>query len=312
MPLGPDITSRPAAGNRDLNRMYDLALAARDEALHVADLPWRLTSLSGQAPARTCLWEDTDGELVAWAALQRPWLCVDYVVHPDARTPEFESAILTWAVARLEVEAVQRDGRLPFSVSARAHDTQRIAAIETFGFKRETWCYLHMVHDLSEPIPDPEPPPGFVIRPLLGEAEVEAYVAVHRAAFGSTNMTPDWRRATLHDRAYVPELDLVAVAPDGDLAGFCVGWITPADARTRIAQIEPLGILPAHQRRGLGRALLLESLRSAKALGAVRMEVKAESYNAASQGAYKAVGFRTAYEAPFFWRDFGTPAPDPA
>jgi ribosomal protein S18 acetylase RimI-like enzyme len=130
---------------------------------------------------------------------------------------------------------------------------------------------------------------------------------MHRAAFDTVNMTTDWRQATLRDPHYVPDLDLVAVGPEGDLAGFCVSWITPplaSLAGQRLAQVEPLGVLPEHHRKGLGRALLLEVFHRAKALGAHRIEVDAESYNDASCGTYEALGFQPVFEAPFFLRVF--------
>jgi ribosomal protein S18 acetylase RimI-like enzyme len=302
--------ARSSAGARDLARMDELAVSALGDAVHVVDLPWRLASPSARVPERTRLWEDASGELVAWAVLQFPaWHCLDYVVRPDLRTIAFEADMLAWACAQLEREAAKRDRPLPFYVGARAGDAMRIMAIEQAGFARQDWGYVHLTRDLDQPIPEPTPPPGFVIRSLAGEAEADAYVAAHRAAFGSANMTADWRRSTLRAPRYVADLDLVAIAPDGELAGFCICWITPALAGQRIAQIEPLGILPAYQRQGVARALMAESFRRARALGAGQMAVNAESYNTASRGVYEAMGFRPAYDAPFFLRSFGA---DPA
>jgi ribosomal protein S18 acetylase RimI-like enzyme len=286
--------------------MDDLALDALGDAIHAVDLPWRLSSPSAQVPERTRLWEDDGGELVAWAVLQFPaWHCLDYVVRPDLRETDLEARILAWACAQLEHEAARRDGPLPFYTSARDGDDVRIAAIERAGFARQAWGYVHLIRDLDRPIPELAPPPGFVIRSLAGEAEVDAYVSAHRAAFGSANMTTDWRRATLRSPRYVSDLDLVAIAPDGALVGFCVCWITPSLAGQRIAQIEPIGILPAYQRRGLGRALMAEGLRRAKSHGAGQMAVNAESFNAASRGAYEAMGFRPVASIPFFLQTFG-------
>jgi ribosomal protein S18 acetylase RimI-like enzyme len=286
--------------------MYDLADVARGDALHVTDLPWRMTSPSAQVPDRTQLWEDANGELIAWAILQFPaWHCLDYVIRPDARSTELESTVLNWACTRLADKAADRDRTPFFMVSARDDDAARIAAIEQAGFVRQNWGYVHLVRDFDQPTPKSEPPSGFVIRPLDGEREVDAYVAVHRAAFETTNMSADWRRATLRDPRYVPDLDLVAIAPDGTLVGFCVCWIAPSLSGQRVAQVEPLGVLPEFQRTGLGRALLHEGLRRARESGAMQMDVKAESTNPASQGAYRAVGFRPVYEAPFFLRRFG-------
>lgn len=308
MPADARITARPSAGVDDLVRIDQRTVDSMPDALHLIDLPWRLTSPSAQVPERTRLWEDGDGTLVAWAILQFQWHCLDYAILPTARTSELESAILAWGTEQLKAEAAARDGSLPFTVGARQDDAARIAAIERADFSPGGWSYIHLVRDLELPIPASEPPAGFAIRPLAGEQEVAAYVATHRAAFGSTNMTEDWRSATLRHHRYTPGLDLVATAPGGDVVGFCVAWITPpldALAGRRIAQVEPLGVLPDYQRMGLGRALLLESLRRAKELGAQRIEVNAESDNDASGPAYETVGFRPMYETPFFIRHFG-------
>lgn len=57
---------------------------------------------------------------------------------------------------------------------------------------------------------------------------------------------------------YQPELDIVAVASDGSLAGFCVGWL---NSERHTGLIEPLGVHPRFHHLGIGRALLLEALR---------------------------------------------------
>lgn len=121
-------------------------------------------------------------------------------------------------------------------------------------------------------------------------------------------MTADWRQSAMRAPQDEPELDLVAVGPDGAIVAFCVSWITPPLAVLqggRVAQVEPLGVRPEYQGIGLGRALLLEACRRAKDMGAQRMDVDAESYNDASLRAYYSVGFRPVFEAPFFLRSFG-------
>lgn len=277
-------------------------------ALHLADLPWRFSSPSARDPDRTCLWEDAGGRLVAWVVLQFPWHCLDFEIRPDARSETLETSILTWAVDRLKVEAADRGAPLPFYASARISDTMRVTALQRAGFAPDGWDYVRMVRPIDNRIPETATPEGFHIRPLAGEADIEAYVATHRAAFDSANMTVEWRRATLNHPLYSSDLDLVAVAPDGTLAAFCVSWIMQplmALGEAKVAQIEPLGVLPEYQRHGLGRALLLEALRRARAVGATWMEVDAESYNEASVAAYESVGFRPQYHAPFFTRGFG-------
>lgn len=132
-------------------------------------------------------------------------------------------------------------------------------------------------------------PDGFLLRPLAGEQETAAYAEVHRAAFKSTSMTPEWRARTLRTPQYRPELDLVVVAPDGSLAGFGVGWFA---SERHIAQIEPLGVHPGFHRLGLSRVLLLEMLHRFKAHGAVSALVATDLDRTPARRTYETVGFR--------------------
>jgi predicted N-acetyltransferase YhbS len=58
---------------------------------------------------------------------------------------------------------------------------------------------------------------------------------------------------------------------------------------TRTAVFEPVGTPPAHQQRGLGKALMSEGLRRAKQLGATLATVS--SYGKAAHALYGSVGF---------------------
>jgi hypothetical protein len=100
---------------------------------------------------------------------------------------------------------------------------------------------------LDEPIPEPALPPGFTIRAVAGEAEVAARVALQREAFGRTNQTVEGRLAFMRDPAYVPDLDLVAVAPDGTLAAFVVEVSTDSGNTATQALLASVGYHLAHR-----------------------------------------------------------------
>ena len=298
-PVGPDL-------DRDLSRIYALA-ATSPAAINTVDLPWRLASPSFRRSERTRLWESDQGELAGWAVLQYAWRSLDYVIRPAVRSGDLEDAVFAWARPLLVAEAAARGEPFAFYTSARAGDNARVAAAERAGFVPQPWGYRRLARSLDDAIPAADPPAGVSIRPLAGASEVPAYVAMHRAAFQSTNMEDGWRAATLQFPYYTPELDLVAVSPDDALVGFCICWLTPPvgnGPEPRTAQIEPLGVLPGHQNRGVGTALLSEALQRAKALGARSILVDAESYNEASQRTYAAAGFQTAYETRFFRQIF--------
>jgi mycothiol synthase len=105
-------------------------------------------------------------------------------------------------------------------------------------------------------------------------------------------MSTKWRIHTLHMPQYRPELDLVVVAPDGALAGFCIGWL---DQRRRVGQIEPMGVHSRFQRLGLSQALLQEILRRFQALGADFAQLETDLERNAARHTYESAGFREAH-----------------
>ncbi len=123
-------------------------------------------------------------------------------------------------------------------------------------------------------------------------ADIAAIHAVTKAAFARPDQPEpaeapliDWLRA---DVGWIPALSLVAVIKD-EIVGHVVctrAWITPASAAPDQAAdaagsrterggwsespalgLGPLGVLPEHQRRGVGLALMHAVLGAADALG---------------------------------------------
>jgi mycothiol synthase len=133
---------------------------------------------------------------------------------------------------------------------------------------------------------------------------VDTYVALHRAAFGTSNMTPGWRVRTLRRPEYVPDLDLIAVAPDGSLAAFCVAWLDIRSDREVSGQIEPLGVHDAHRHRGLGRAILYEALRRLHRHGARQVYVETDNYRDGALATYQSAGFSVLHDIVVYRKDY--------
>jgi ribosomal protein S18 acetylase RimI-like enzyme len=273
--------------------MAELVLAYPEHHAHVVDLPYRLCSWALDEPRNVGLWNDEHGALIGWAVAQRPFAALDYALRPGI--PGLEDRILEWGKQRWQQIADESQDDVYFFVGVRDDQTGRQETLKAQGLAWDEWSLSHMERALAEPLPAALLPDGYTIRPLAGASEVATYTALHRRAFDSTNMTAEWRARTLTIPGYRPDLDLVAVAPDQTVVGFCIGWMSTVQGRLT-GQIEPMGVHPDYQGVGLGHALLVESLRRMQAQGAVTALIEAYSSNAASQHLYHALGFETVHE----------------
>jgi putative acetyltransferase len=99
------------------------------------------------------------------------------------------------------------------------------------------------------------------------EDDWPAILEVHRAAFDPEDVP---RLVTeLRERLdlYVPELSFVA-EEDGSVVGHVMNtWNWIDETGERVLQLSPLGVLPAHQRRGYGSELVRASLEAVRAAG---------------------------------------------
>jgi methyltransferase (TIGR00027 family) len=300
---------RALAGESDLQAMMALARAAPDDHLHVVDLPYRLASWALDDAENVGLWLD-DGQLLAWAVVQAPWWTVDYAIHPRAER-ELHGRILDWADRRARQLVGTPHGRPCWFANAFSSQTDRIRDLEAAGFVcqadvgPDSWSKVWMERPAHRPIAGTARPTGFCLRELAGESEVEAYVRLQRIVFETETMTAAWRARTLSMREYRADLDLVAVAPDGRLAAFCIGWLDQSAPGPATGQIEPLGVHPDKRGLGLGRAILCEGLRRLYQAGADRVCVETDKYCNAALDLYEAVGFTVIREVLVFRRDVG-------
>lgn len=297
------LTMRPMRDADDPERMIDLVHATPNAHRHVIDLPYRLCSDSMQVPENVRLWEDDDA-LVAWAAWQQPFVTLDLACQGDAEEALWE-AMIAWAGARFAQIARETGRTLDYFVDAREDDLPWRAFLERHGFRPDPgWQLLHLTRALHTTPAKPNIAAGYTIRPLAGETEIAAYVDLHRAAFGTTNMTAQWRARILRMPQYAPTTDLVAAAPDGAIAAFCICWLHIGTSGIE-GQIEPLGVHPAHQGHGLGRAILLEGLRRLHAHGARMAHIEVEAANGAARHLYEHDGgFQRHYTALKYMREF--------
>ena len=280
--------SRLYADETDLARLIAFLPVARP-ANRVTDYPGatdlREMLCQPELQARTRLWFDQHDQLLACTLVDAyNNFLFDYLPH--ANSPELEAAIMQWGM---------KCAGLPLDAVCREDDVERVAWLTRHRFQPQAMSTLSFARSLSEPIPDPQLPAGFFIRSVTGPAELDALVALHRAAFGTDNMTVQERRAMISGPDYRRELDLVAVAPNDQLAGFCVcGIAVEENAATGRSEgyTDPIGVHPDFQRQGLARALLLTGLKLLHECGLAYAALGTSSENVAMQAAARSAGFQ--------------------
>ena len=249
--------------------------------MHIGDCYWTLRSTStGEMTADAWMWQRTDGTLDAFAWLDLPELA-DFVLAPDAPS-DLTGDILDWLESRL-----REYGAHNISCVVIEGDLAREHALQARGHAPGDGGNVRF--DIELPAPDAIAlPAGYVFTHVATADNVERRVSVERSAFGSsTPNAADWRRL-MQLPLYRADLDLLAVAPDGTGASACTVYYDPA---TRCGEFEAVGTAPAHQRKGLSRALIIEGLRRLHRLGARRAVVQTLISNAPARALYASCGF---------------------
>jgi mycothiol synthase len=257
--------SRPYRTLTDLEAIIQLIVDVRPTQW-ISDYPGvrdlrELLSLP-EMQAATHLWESKPGNLTGFALVDSVNTLL-FELDPATSTPEIEDQVVAWGMSQITHGYKGAREHPALDATCRAENTPRKAFLERHGFVRVKGESVSMTRSLIEPIPRPVLPSGFSIRPVAGEQEIDAYVALHQAAFGTKNMTTDYRGAIMRSKEYIPELDLVAEAPDGTLAALCVCQISSVDNRHagRLQGLtDPVATHPSYRRLGLSKALLLTGL----------------------------------------------------
>lgn len=214
---------------------------------------------------------------------------------------QLETEIVNWAETCMKKRNAETGQYNTLDHACSADNLHRLQLLQKHGFEPSpvrSLKYSRSVNQRHQLIPLPE---GYSIHTVIGKEEVEQLVALHRAAFGTDQMTVEYRLAMMSAPQYLPEVDLVAKDVFGELVAFCV--CTFEDIETGIGYTDPIGVHPDHQRKGLGTAIVSAGIRKLRELGATRVELGTSSENIAMQKLAEKLGFELVSEKLWFSKE---------
>ncbi|RII91815.1 GNAT family N-acetyltransferase [Clavibacter californiensis] len=290
---------RPPAGLTEIadDRDGDIRDIARalstwfPASTHPGGFAWEAST--GQLPERIAVVRDDAGAVIGWAAYSADDARVECAPGDDGTTDLLAAWLLDAA------------GDAPVSIAVHRSQDRLRGILAARGFVDEAIPLAGLRHAARDT--GARPPAGYRIRPVA-EGEEQAKVDAHRRAWkpvelpftdgsgegidpdAESRFDADGYAAMQTAAVYRRELDLVVEAPDGTLAGTCTAWLDPA---TGWAELEPLGIVPAHRRLGLAQTLALDVCRRVGELGGHDVFINASPlpHYRAPWDAYVAAGF---------------------
>lgn len=251
---------------------------------------------------RTSLWVAEPGNLIAFAFVDEYWnlrWAFQAGMEHELVLRSLEPQIFEWGKSCVRAMNQAEETQMTLDACCEATDSARRDLLERNGFIRQDILSLLYEKQLDPGLQVFPLPEGFRIRPVEGEREVDRLVHLHRSAFGTDQMTAEYRLAMMRTETYDSTLDLVIEDSQGDLAGFCVCQVDKVEseqAGKAVGFTDPIGIHPEYQGRGLGKAVLTAGLSRLREREMEFARLGTSSENLRMQRLAESVGFQVISE----------------
>jgi mycothiol synthase len=212
----------------------------------------------------------------------------ELVIHPARRRVGYGSALVSAVTAAAEGHSVRvwAHGDLPAAA----------ALARSAGFSRDRALFQLRMPLGDRALPSPEFPAGVTLRTFRPGEDEEEWLAVNHRAFAHHPEQGSWTRKDLEVREAEPWFDpagFFIAERDGRMAGFHWTKVHPAggDGGAPIGEVYVVGVDPARQGGGLGRALTLAGLAYLRRRGLSHVMLYVDESNTAAVRMYTSLGF---------------------
>jgi mycothiol synthase len=197
--------------------------------------------------SRVRLWRNASGQLVAFVI----------------RGTNFSNIQVDYECRFLEPEIFEWIEQHPLGdnkqISTMVYDwnTERQTLLAKRGYQNLGPIEDVRIYDLNHTYPPANLPPGYQFASLAEYTDYSEYIELTNRVWG-VSLDENWFRGKSSSPSYSFEWDLLAVSPENKLAAYNLVWLYP---QNRTAELDPIGTHPDHRKRGLSRALILESFK---------------------------------------------------
>ena len=221
-----------------------------------------------------------------------------FEVASEYSSDELETEIIDWGAQVQRQRNLATGENFTLDHTCEAVNTHRLEILARNGFVQQSERILLFSCELTGSIGEPIFPPGYTWRTVVPDDAVENLVELHRTAFGTKKMTVELRQAIMAAPQYEMGLDLLALAPDNALAGFCICSLD--EDNKSIGYTDPIGIHPLHQHKGLAKALVSAGIILLVSKGVKTIKLGTSSENPAMQQLARSLNFSCYSEKMWF------------
>jgi len=259
---------------------------------YAGDFVWRSFRVPEASSCESiALWEDARGQIAAIGFFDAPSE-FSFAIDPGLADTPVEVAgvrdIIAWA------EGLHDNGRgaddEPLGATVRSDQAAVQRMLSEWGYRSTgNPAYAGNFRRLDDTIVAPALPAGFEIVEMTDNADLHDRVEIHREVWAPSKFTVEVYAMLRAAPMYRQDLDLAVRASDGRYASYLIGWWDP-DAK--LGLLEPVGARSSYRRLGLTKALIQETLRRFRELGADRAFVNSLANDVPSNALYRSAGFQ--------------------
>jgi len=228
------------------------------------------------------LWEDRNKNLLG-AAVFRDRDLVKLITFPDHKY--LLVPMLDWVEARGHQKALPNQ---KIKIETSEHNPFFEKLLLSQGYEKDPGHYIYREKDLTGGQNELVIlPTGFTIQHIDSRDDLEKFHHGTKLVFNFPD-NPDIYQILRLAPSFVPELDLILLSPEGQIASFGSIWF---DQRLSLAEFEPVGTVPEFRKRGLGSALIAEGCNRLRRLGCRKVSVMSWSESVEANRLYQRTGF---------------------